>query len=156
VAVRKDGLNFKLTKMKNIILVAVLVLLSFTALSQVRVVDGDTFYHNGTKIRLAYVDAPEKNQPQGQMSKDWLENYLKGKDLKFELVTIDKYGRRVCVVWVNGINLSEKIVEQGYAWNYDYFSKSAYLESLERTARINKKGIWKYENNVEPNVWRKL
>ena len=155
MAVRKDGLNFKLNKMKHIIII-LLLLLSLTLTAQLKVVDGDTFYYNGSKIRLAYVDAPENNQPQGQMSKDWLEGYLRGKDLKFELVTLDKYGRKVCIVWVNGINLSEKIVEQGYAWNYDYFSKSEYLESLERTARVNKRGIWKYDNNIEPNVWRKL
>ena len=155
MAVRKDGLNFKLNKMKHIIII-LLLLLSLTLTAQLKVVDGDTFYYNGSKIRLAYVDAPEKSQPQGQMSKDWLEGYLRGKDLKFELVTLDKYGRKVCIVWVNGINLSEKIVEQGYAWNYDHFSKSQYLESLERTARINKRGIWKYDNNIEPNVWRKL
>jgi len=117
-------------------------------------VDGDTFYYNGDKIRLAYVDAPEIKQPQGILSKNWLERYLSNKDIRVDIISIDRYNRKVCVVWVKGVNLSEEIVRQGYAWNYFYYSKSHLLEDLERQARKKQLGIWKFKNNIRPKDWR--
>lgn len=135
--------------------ISILLLLLFQfSFSQVRVIDGDTFYYNGEKIRLAYIDAPEIKQPQGTLSKNWLERFLSGKDITISVINIDKYQRKICRVWVSGKEVSEEMVKQGYAWNYYYYSKSDLLENLQEKARTKGLGIWKFKNNIRPKDWR--
>jgi micrococcal nuclease len=51
-----------------------------------RVMDGDTFemiVHQDTfKVRMAGIDAPEKRQDYGNVSKQYLRNTIEGKEIK--------------------------------------------------------------------------
>jgi len=47
------------------------------------------------KIRLAGIDAPEKDQPFGQRSKQSLSNAVMGKPVRVEWSKQDRYGRLV-------------------------------------------------------------
>jgi micrococcal nuclease len=64
--------------------------------------DGDTMTllvdQKPLKIRLANIDAPEKQQAFGQRSKQSLSDLCWGKDATYQAQTIDKYGRTVAVV----------------------------------------------------------
>ena len=57
------------------------------------------------KIRLAGIDAPEKDQPFGQRSKQSLSNAVMGKHVRVEWSKQDRYGRLVGKVWVTPIDL---------------------------------------------------
>ncbi len=69
-----------------------------------RVIDGDTFLTKSRKhpIRLANVDAPEKQQKGGAAATKRLRNLIQGKRVEVETVARDKYGRAVAKVKVRG------------------------------------------------------
>lgn len=92
------------------------------------VVDGDTFWFRGEKIRIADIDAPEISQPAcaaerqaGEMGRDRLLALLN--EGRFSLTAgwrdQDRYGRKLRVVSHAGKSLGERLVEQGLArrWN---------------------------------------
>ncbi len=92
------------------------------------VVDGDTFWFRGEKVRIADIDAPEISQPAceaerraGEMSRDRLLAMLN--EGRFSLMAgwrdEDRYGRKLRVVLRAGKSLGERLVEQGLArrWN---------------------------------------
>jgi len=89
------------------------------------VVDGDTFWLNGEKIRIADIDTPEISQPQcpyekqlGLRATDRLIGLLNAGP--FELHTIgerdtDQYGRMLRVVVRDGKSLGDQLVSEGLA-----------------------------------------
>lgn len=92
------------------------------------VVDGDTFWFRGEKIRIADIDAPEISRPAchaerqaGEMSRDRLLAMLN--EGRFSLSAgwrdEDRYGRKLRVVSRSGKSLGERLVEEGLArrWN---------------------------------------
>lgn len=123
------------------------------------VCDGDSFYlDNGKEIRLAECDAPENtrghNQEFGNVATQFTRQYLEGKTVVLKNVDTDKWGRKVCEVWVNGIWFNELIVKSGLAWVYpQYGSKKLYNEELE--AKHNKIGLWALNGQISPFQFRK-
>ena len=67
-----------------------------------RVIDGDTFQTASRKksIRLANVNAPEKNQKGGRAATKALRNLIKGEKVTVDTVARDVYGRAVANVKV--------------------------------------------------------
>ena len=66
----------------------------------VRVADGDTIIlldaqNKQTKIRFYGVDAPEKAQDFGEVSRQYLADMVAGKDVVVTVVDVDQYGRSV-------------------------------------------------------------
>lgn len=68
-----------------------------------RVIDGDTFQTSTRKhsVRLANVNAPEKNQSGGKAATNALKSLIQGKKVQVDTVARDKYGRAVANVKVN-------------------------------------------------------
>ena len=68
-----------------------------------RVIDGDTFETASRKrsVRLANVNAPEKNRRGGQAAKKDLQNLIQGQKVTVNTVARDVYGRAVAKVSVN-------------------------------------------------------
>ncbi len=64
---------------------------------------------------LAQIDAPEKSQDFGQVSKQALSDLVYGKDVTIEVETIDKYGRTVGKVLVGGVDANLQQVAKGLA-----------------------------------------
>lgn len=131
--------------------------------SVVRVLDGDTFIGSGSdgqeyKVRLVGIDTPEKDQPFGDLAKEYVNEKLSGQDVKLIVVGLDQYKRILAwVIYTDNdaqINLNKFLVEIGLAWHYKLF-KDAELEELETSARNNKIGLWIENNPIEPYLWRK-
>lgn len=79
------------------------------------VIDGDTFWskrHNN-KIRICGIDCPEKGEPGYQEAKDFLYELLNSGSLRIKKKGIDKYGRILAEVFVNGEDIALKIKEKG-------------------------------------------
>ena len=77
---------------------------------------------------------------------------------KVEPVTTDRYGRTVAMVLVNGANLSEQIIANGYGWVYRKYCTWSFCNDwlrLEKRARDARIGLWKDKNPVAPWEWRK-
>ncbi|OLP04665.1 thermonuclease family protein [Rhodoferax antarcticus] len=79
----------------------------------ITVLDADKVQH---KIRLADIDAPEKNQAFGNRSKESLSALAFDKTVNVETSKRDRYGQQVGKVLVNGQDVNLMQVERGMAW----------------------------------------
>ena len=88
------------------------------------IIDGDTVKVDGKSIRLALVDAPELKYDGGQ-AKQFVEQVcpvgsqviVDQDDDQLE----DKYGRMLGVVYCNGVNLNQEILDSGIGDLYEAF-----------------------------------
>ena len=90
------------------------------------VIDGDTFVLNGTRIRVAGIDAPETHParcPQeaqlGAAATQKLAELLRGRPLWVSGLKTDRFGRAVAVVRVAGEDVADAMIGSGLARNYD-------------------------------------
>ena len=88
------------------------------------VVDGDTFWLQGEKIRIADINTPEVSEPQCQREADLGDQATKRliallNEGGFSLATIDRdedrYGRKLRIVTRSGESLGETLVAEGLA-----------------------------------------
>lgn len=111
----------------------------------ITVLDGSKTQH---KIRLAGIDAPEKNQAFGELSKQHLSDLVFGKTVTVDWNKADKYGRTVGKVIVNGQDVNLRQVKAGLAWHYKQYEKEqsspdrASYAQAEVDARARKVGLW--------------
>ena len=79
-----------------------------------KVVDGDTLDINGTRIRLALVDTPERGQAGYDKAKKFVESLCLGKKGELDVDNGqrrgDRYGREIGVVYCDGVNTNAKIM----------------------------------------------
>lgn len=128
--------------------------------TQLRIIDGDTFELNGTKIRIYGIDAFEKKQKClrqtkyidcGYMASEYLSFLLTGNDISCTKKSSDKYGRDVSICTVNGIDIGKMMVRQGWAKAYTKYS-NLYSQD-EDFAKKNSLGAWSTEF-IEPEKQR--
>ena len=128
----------------------------------VRITDGDTLTvldqaKHQTKIRLAEIDTPEKQQPYGTRAKQALSDLVFGKDVRVETVSTDRYGRTVGRVYEGSLYVNAEMVRLGAAWVYRQYSHDPSLLRLEQEARDARRGLWRLPEaeRVPPWEWRK-
>ncbi len=125
----------------------------------VAVHDGDTITvlvgRRMIKVRLEGVDCPELGQPYGRVAKTFTSDRVFGKDVRVEQTAVDRYGRSVGRVMVNGEDLSMAIVSAGLAWHYTQYSSDRALDAAEQSARTAHRGLWSQANPVPPWVYRR-
>jgi len=123
------------------------------------VTDGDSIYVGNWEIRLAAIDAPERDQPYGQQSKKALFDMINGRVVRVESVTTDDHGRSVAHVYrvEDGLHVNAAMVEQGAAWVYRRYANDPSLMALENTAKRGKKGLWALpgKQRILPEQWRR-
>lgn len=120
-----------------------------------KVLDGDTIIINSKQvIRIKAIDSPELSQTYGKQSKKYLERIILRKKVRLVIEKLDKYGRTLADVYINGRSVAEIMIESGNAWHYSYFDSSFILAQKEKTARKNKLGLWKYKA-INPYNFRK-
>ena len=86
------------------------------------------------------MDAPELTQRGGYKARSHLIHLAGGQKIRVVPVCLDCYGRTVARVWYGDIDLSERMVRDGYAratskWNSDY-------DAAEFQARGERRGLW--------------
>lgn len=127
----------------------------------VSITDGDTVIiltnKKQTKIRLAEIDTPEKNQPYGKKAKKALSDFIFGKVVRVEVETIDRYGRTIGTIFLDNLNINKEMVRAGHAWVYRRYAKDKTLFKLERSAKKNMLGLWVLpeEQRIAPWEWRR-
>lgn len=135
-------------------------LLSGTVVS---VMDGDTLgirtpQKKFIKVRLYGIDAPEHRQAYGNKAKKALSQLVFRKNVSIMQKDIDKYGRLVGIVLINGKNINAQMVQLGYAWVYRWFckepEKNQWLK-LEKEAKDKRRGLWAGKKPVPPWKWRR-
>lgn len=121
--------------------------------------DGDTCYMvlDGKKVRvrLAEIDAPEKGQAFGRRSEQSLRELIADKRVRVVWSDVDRYGRLIAHVYVDGVDVSSVQVQRGFAWVYRQYSSNPQLLRFEDAARSAQLGLWADAHPLEPWVWRR-
>jgi micrococcal nuclease len=124
----------------------------------VRIADGDTVTilvgGNQVRIRLFGIDAPERGQEYSRKSTEALADLVFGKEVRVVVHDKDRYGRTVGDIYVGNTFVNEKMVKDGWAWNYAHYSKSKLYAALEREAREAKRGLWAGKMPIPPWDYR--
>jgi len=133
----------------------------------IKVLDVNRVQH---KIRLAGIDAPEREQPFGNASRKYLASLVAGKAVRIETTKKDRYGRVLGKVWVQPrdcpscgktLNANHAQILAGMAWRYLDYVKDLSPEdrgryaSAEAEARKRKRGLWREANAIPPWAWRR-
>ena len=130
----------------------------FTA-KVIAVLDGDTVLvlrGNGlVKIRMAEIDAPEKDQEYGMASKQSLSELVLKKLVHVNSQAVDGYGRLVAHLVVEGRSINEEQVRRGMAWEYSNFHGNKVYIALQSEAQKAKRGLWAQASHTPPWEWRK-
>ncbi len=132
----------------------------------VGIADGDTLTLLDTtktqhKIRLAGIDSPEKSQPFGQVCKKSLSDLAYDRAATVETTKLDRYGRAIGKVLVNGQDVNLEQIRRGCGWHYKKYQNEQSLDDrlsynkAEESARANRVGLWADNDPVPPWDWRK-
>jgi len=131
----------------------------------VRIVDGDTIVLEADgarhRVRLAGIDAPERNQPWGDAATRELRRQVAGQQLVVEWSKRDRWKRLIGIIRLDGEDVNLHLVERGLAWHYKRYAdeqspddRSAYSAAQEAAKRA-KRGLWSDPAPVPPWDWRK-
>lgn len=129
---------------------------------QASIVDGDTLDIGGTRIRLWGIDAPESNQScRGDDSIPYacgtdaakkLKSFLDKRPIDCAPVSLDQYGQTFAVCSVDGVDIADWLVRNGFALDWPQYSKGKY-DQAQRDAEHAGRGIWQ-GSYVEPWLFR--
>lgn len=109
--------------------------------------DGDSItvlspLKNQYKIRLEGIDAPEIGQEFSNKSKDHLSALVFGKTIIIFSTGLDKYGRTLGFVWVDGLNVNLRMIESGFAWQYTKYNQDIQFKAAQENAKAKRQGLW--------------
>ena len=143
-----------LNKRKAIFLISASALIFILTVNQIKsqtikIVDGDTIYLNGEKIRFTGIDTPELKQtclkdginaPCGVTARQILIDKIGNNTVVCISEGKDQYKRTLAECFVNNESLSSYLVRNGYAFAYRKYSKKFIID--EEYAKDNQKGMW--------------
>ena len=127
----------------------------------INVADGDTITvlddtNTQHKIRLAGIDAPEKRQAFGNVSRLNLAEQVAGQSVAVEWVKVDKYRRKLGKVLLGGLDSNLVQIKSGMAWHYKQYQREQApvdqqsYAAAEIEARAAKLGLWRDLEQVPP------
>ena len=122
--------------------------------------DGDTLTalragREKLKCRLYGIDAPEKKQAFGQASKLSLSEMSFGRTATIDVVGRDRYGRAICKIAVDGVDVNKQQIVRGMAWMYRRYAKDRTYSDAEVRAQSRRIGIWRDNQPVPPWDFRR-
>lgn len=133
----------------------------------VRVADGDTITLQDDdkreyKLRLAYIDAPEKAMPWGDEAKRHLAQLVEDKTVEARIDDVDAYGRGVARIFKDGKDVNYAQLSGGYAWHYSQYARKSQddsdfsrYKSAQGKAQHSKTGLWRDASPIPPWEWRR-
>ena len=125
------------------------------------VYDGDTVKLRSAqgefKLRLVDIDAPERNQAYGLISRRALISLCQGPQIVVtaEISSKDKYNRFLGKLHCNHIDASTYLAERGLAWHYARYSSDRIIYHAALNSRQQKLGLWAVNNPIAPWLWRR-
>lgn len=119
-----------------------------------RVVDGDTVcLADGSYIRLIGMNAPEKNEQGYKEAQQYLAHLVLGKHVivEHQREKYDRYGRELADLYIHGVHVNKKLVEQGMASTMIISPNTEHAVELietERQARDAGRGLFAKQLNT--------
>ena len=142
----------------------------------IKVSDGDSIQiltpeQTKLKVRLYGIDAPETpkinhrtghvnkpGQPYGESSWRALEGKIMEKQVRLDILDVDRYRRMVGIVWLDDRNINLEMVREGHSEAFIEYLKPPYRAQFleaEREAKSAMRGIWSLPEYERPRVFRK-
>ena len=141
--------KIKLFLVINICLIFFFIIYKNVKSYEIKIIDGDTIYLNGKKIRFSGIDTPELKQT-CKKDDEIVDCGIEAKKLLIKIIGNnkidcvnegkDQYKRTLAECFVNGLSLSSYLVKNGYAFAYRKYSKKFVKD--EDYARDNNLGMW--------------
>lgn len=129
------------------------------------VIDGDTVLFKPDhysaasrvflKVRLAGIDAPEKDQPHGEAATRALKDMALKRRATLDIVATDAYGRKLGMLTVGTVPVNAELVRRGNAWASSRDADDA-ARLLQREARRARIGLWREPDPMPPWLWRRM
>jgi micrococcal nuclease len=129
------------------------------------VIDGDTVLFKPEhyspksraflKIRLADIDAPERDQPFGEAATRALKALVLNHRVEVDTVATDAYGRKIARIRRGAVQVNMELVRQGNAWALSRYRHNADLLAAQHAARRARRGLWQDPAPTPPWVWRR-
>lgn len=131
----------------------------------VAIADGDTITILDTanrqhRIRLTGIDAPESRQAFGNVSRENLSRLIFGRLVIVEYNKLDRYGRVLGKVTLDGKDICLEQIRDGLAWHFKRYEAEQDLRDrrsygqAERFAREQTRGLWKDASPTPPWDYR--
>lgn len=131
----------------------------------VGITDGDTLTllmdRQQYKIRVAGIDAPERHQAWGDKSKLNISRLSFNQPAVADCPKVDRWGRQICKVTVNGVDIGLEQIKDGMAWWYRKYAKEqstedrSVYENAELMAQLRRLGLWGETNPTPPWDFRR-
>lgn len=130
------------------------------------VIDGDTVLfkpdhaspstRSFMKLRLADIDAPEADQPQGDAATRELRQLVLNQRVEIDVVATDMYGRSIARIQSGQVQVNLELVRRGFAWASTRARSDTGLIEAQQAARRERRGLWIAPDPIPPWDWRKL
>ena len=124
------------------------------------VTDGDSLWVRpaagapAIEVRLQGIDAPEICQPFGPQAREALASRVLHRRVVVRTRARDGYQRTLGQVSLNGQDIGEWMVGNGYAWSYQYKRRRGAYSEQQSQARAARLGLWAGAA-MEPRQFRK-
>jgi len=126
----------------------------------VNVTDGDTIRVRTADslitVRLEGIDAPESRQDHSSKATKALRDLVYRKEVEVHVTGTDRYDRTLAIVKIGEVSVNERLLADGWCWQFDQYNCDPAWAKLEETARAEKRGLWAHANLVPPWEFRKL
>ena len=128
------------------------------------VADGDSFemrdgFGSFHRVRLRGIDAPEKSQAYANVSRQYLVQLIRGREVTLNFDAVDKYGRLLAWLHVDdGVSVNLLQVQAGLAWHYPgryWTADDDLLARAQADARAAERGLWARPRPVPPWQYRR-
>jgi endonuclease YncB( thermonuclease family) len=107
-------------------------------------------------VRLADIDAPEREQPFGKRSQQSLADLCANKGARVRESGKDRYGRTLGRVVCATVDVNTEQVRRGMAWVYDRRVSDRGLYDVQDEARESRRGLWADLQPTPPWTWRRI
>ena len=110
-----------------------------------KIADGDTFILESNKqtVRLFGLDAPEADNCYSKEAYSRLDQLLKKRQVQLKEPVVDKFGRVVALVYVDGKLVNETLIKEGYAaYRSEPGSEKETMKAAHELAKSKKIGIY--------------
>ena len=126
-----------------------------------KIVDGDTIEFKDAasnkkyRFRLIQIDAPESDQPWGSKARKALSKKILRKNVELHVQGRDSEGNMTGRVYYKKRDISRELIDEGHAWVHRQSTTNINLVKAEKSARLNRLGLWRDDNPVSPWNWRR-
>ena len=133
----------------------------------IAITDGDTVKalvadNQLLRVRLSWIDAPESSQAFGQRSKQHLSELVFGREVELHTHGLDRYGRTLAVIMLDGVDINLEQVRSGFAWVYEHYigessvDTQASYHAAQAAAQQERLGLWgDSQEPVPPWLYRR-